>query len=187
MRDRARSHSNRKAPARQRPALRLRRSLHWLTSCRDNHQWKKAQFCHPSLHLLSCSSFRVTVPSLWKGLAGTSLSALAHAAFSTAQHCSYMRLTEKKDESLPIVQTLLAFAVTCYGRVHLAGDFKDMDATSELKKKTSDALRNRPSFYVFNHCGQVLFRPFDTTNSSNQDALSFNTSLKLQKLESLCR
>ncbi|XP_042553443.1 ER membrane protein complex subunit 5 [Dipodomys spectabilis] len=129
-------------------------------------------------------------PSLWKGLVGIGLFALAHAAFSAAQHRSYMRLTEKEDESLPIdivLQTLLAFAVTCYGIVHIAGEFKDMDATSELKNKTFDTLRNHPSFYVFNHRGRVLFRPSDTTNPSNQDALSSNTSLKLRKLESLRR
>lgn len=34
-----------------------------------------------------------------------------------------------------VLQTLLAFAVTCYGIVHIAGEFKDMDATSELKNK----------------------------------------------------
>ena len=82
--------------------------------------------------------------------------ALAHAAFSAAQHRSYMRLTEKEDESLPIdivLQTLLAFAVACYGIVHIAGEFKDMDATSELKNKTFDTLRNHPSFYLFNHRG----------------------------------
>ncbi|XP_036161983.1 membrane magnesium transporter 1 isoform X2 [Myotis myotis] len=109
--------------------------------------------------------------SLWKGLVGIGLFALAHAAFSAAQ----------------LLQTLLAFAVTCYGIVHIAGEFKDMDATSELKNKTFDTLRNHPSFYVFNHRGRVLFRPSDTTNSSNQDALSSNTSLKLRKLESLRR
>ncbi|KAG5213547.1 hypothetical protein JEQ12_009333 [Ovis aries] len=56
------------------------------------------------------------------------------------KHPSYMRLTEKEDESLPIdmvLQTLLAFAVTCYGIVHIAGEFKDMDATSELKSHVS--------------------------------------------------
>nr|XP_040140112.1 ER membrane protein complex subunit 5 [Ictidomys tridecemlineatus] len=132
-------------------------------------------------------------PSLWKGLVGIGLFALAHAAFSAAQHRSYMRLTEKEDESLPIdvswsfIFTLLAFAVTCYGIVHIAGEFKDMDATSELKNKTFDTLRNHPSFYVFNHRGRVLFRPSETTNSSNQEALSSNTSLKLRKLESLRR
>ncbi|RMC08166.1 hypothetical protein DUI87_15200 [Hirundo rustica rustica] len=76
--------------------------------------------------------------SVWKGLVGLGLFALAHAAFSAAQHRSYMRLTEKEDETLPIdivLQTLLAFAVTCYGIAHIAGEFKDMDATSELKNK----------------------------------------------------
>uniref|UniRef100_H0VFC3 Membrane magnesium transporter n=1 Tax=Cavia porcellus TaxID=10141 RepID=H0VFC3_CAVPO len=127
-------------------------------------------------------------PSLWKGLVGLALFALAHAAFSAAQHRSYMRLTEKEDESLPvdvILQTLLAFAVTCYGVVHIAGEFKDMNATSELKNKRFDTLRNHPSFYVFNHRGRVLFRPSDTTDALSQDASSFDTSLKLRKLESL--
>nr|BAG58645.1 unnamed protein product [Homo sapiens] len=156
----------------------------------DTRRWKKKQLRRPSLLLLGCCSFGIMAPSLWKGLVGIGLFALAHAAFSAAQHRSYMRLTEKEDESLPIdivLQTLLAFAVTCYGIVHIAGEFKDMDATSELKNKTFDTLRNHPSFYVFNHRGRVLFRPSDTANSSNQDALSSNTSLKLRKLESLRR
>ena len=64
--------------------------------------------------------------------------------------------SEKEDESLPIdivLQTLLAFTVACYGIVHIAGEFKDRDATSELKNKTFDTLRNHPSFYVLNHHG----------------------------------
>ncbi|KAM9373938.1 ER membrane protein complex subunit 5 [Phaethornis superciliosus] len=129
--------------------------------------------------------------SVWKGLVGLGLFALAHAAFSAAQHRSYMRLTEKEDETLPIdivLQTLLAFAVTCYGIVHIAGEFKDMDATSELKNKTFDTLRNHPSFYVFNHRGRVLFQSPDAVNSSsNQDALSSSSSLKFRKLEPLRR
>ncbi|KAM6056856.1 ER membrane protein complex subunit 5 [Theristicus caerulescens] len=129
--------------------------------------------------------------SVWKGLVGLGLFALAHAAFSAAQHRSYMRLTEKEDETLPIdivLQTLLAFAVTCYGIVHIAGEFKDMDATSELKNKTFDTLRNHPSFYVFNHRGRVLFQSPDTVNSSSsQDALSSSSSLKFRKLEPLRR
>uniref|UniRef100_A0A8C9N6Z1 Membrane magnesium transporter 1 n=1 Tax=Serinus canaria TaxID=9135 RepID=A0A8C9N6Z1_SERCA len=104
---------------------------------------------------------------------------------------SYMRLTEKEDETLPIdivLQTLLAFAVTCYGIAHIAGEFKDMDATSELKNKTFDTLRNHPSFYVFNHRGRVLFQSPDTVNSSsNQDALSSSSALKFRKLEPLRR
>ncbi|XP_066879880.1 ER membrane protein complex subunit 5 isoform X2 [Kogia breviceps] len=90
-------------------------------------------------------------PSLWKGLVGIGLFALAHAAFSAAQHRSYMRLTEKEDESLPIdivLQTLLAFAVTCYGIVHIAGEFKDMDATSELKNNRYRRAKRKFSLYL---------------------------------------
>uniref|UniRef100_A0A8V0YIJ0 Membrane magnesium transporter 1 n=1 Tax=Gallus gallus TaxID=9031 RepID=A0A8V0YIJ0_CHICK len=93
-----------------------------------------------------------------------------------------------RDASHRFLQTLLAFAVTCYGIVHIAGEFKDMDATSELKNKTFDTLRNHPSFYVFNHRGRVLFQSPDTANSSsNQDALSSSSSLKFRKLEPLRR
>lgn len=102
-----------------------------------------------------------------------------------------MRLTEKEDETLPIdivLQTLLAFIVSCYGIVHIAGEFKDMDATSELKNKTFDTLRNHPSFYVFNHRGRVLFQPPDLEDSiSSQATFSSNPSLKLRKLEPLRR
>ncbi|XP_075690492.1 ER membrane protein complex subunit 5 [Rhinoderma darwinii] len=129
--------------------------------------------------------------SIWKGLVGVGLFALAHAAFSAAQHRSYMRLTEKEDETLPIdivLQTLLAFVVACYGIVHIAGEFKDMDATSELKHKTFDTLRNHPSFYIFNHRGKVMFQSPDSEDShQNQPGLISNASLKLRKLEAMQR
>ncbi|XP_063115967.1 ER membrane protein complex subunit 5-like [Cavia porcellus] len=118
---------------------------------------------------------------LWNGLLGLGLFALAHAAFSAAQHRSYMRLTENEGEAMPmdiVLQTLLAFAVTCYSIVHTAGEFRDIDTTSKLKNKTCDSLRNHPSFYVFNHRGRVLFRPSDTTHSSHQNALTADTALK---------
>lgn len=34
-----------------------------------------------------------------------------------------------------VLQTLLSFVMTCYGIVNIAGEFKDMDASSELKTK----------------------------------------------------
>lgn len=34
-----------------------------------------------------------------------------------------------------VLQTLLSFVITCYGIVHISGEFKDMDASSELKNK----------------------------------------------------
>lgn len=129
--------------------------------------------------------------SIWKGLVGAGLFALAHAAFSAAQHRSYMRLTEKEDETLPIdivLQTLLAFVVACYGIVNIAGEFKDMDATSELRNKTFDTLRNHPSFYIFNHRGRVMFQSPETEEShQNQPGFISNASLKLRKLEAMQR
>ncbi|XP_040197628.1 ER membrane protein complex subunit 5-B-like [Rana temporaria] len=131
------------------------------------------------------------VPLIWKGLVGVGLFALAHAAFSADQHRSYMQLTEKEDETLPIdiiLQTLLAFVVACYSIVHIAGEFKDMDATSELQNKALDTLKNHPSFYVFNHRGPVMFQSPDTKDfQQNQAAFTSNAPLKLRKLESLQR
>uniref|UniRef100_A0A667ZF65 Membrane magnesium transporter n=2 Tax=Myripristis murdjan TaxID=586833 RepID=A0A667ZF65_9TELE len=126
--------------------------------------------------------------SFWKGVVGVGLFALAHAAFSAAQHRSYMRLTEKENETLPIdivLQTLLSFVVTCYGIVHIAGEFKDMDASSELKNKTFDTLRNHPSFYLFNHRGRVLFRTLEQDVSSARNQQALPNPLRLRKLEHL--
>ncbi|XP_049596822.1 ER membrane protein complex subunit 5 [Syngnathus scovelli] len=123
--------------------------------------------------------------SFWKGVVSIGLFSLAHAAFSAAQHRSYMRLTEKENETLPIdivLQTLLSFVMTCYGIVHIAGEFKDMDASSELKNKTFDTLRNHPSFYLFNHRGRVLFRTAEEEPSSQQ---ALPNPLRLRKLEHL--
>lgn len=118
---------------------------------------------------------------LWKVLVGVGLFALTHAAFSAAQHRSHTRLTEKEDEPLPtdiVLQTLLAFALTCYGVVHSAGDFRDRDATSELKNMTFDTLRNRPSFYVFRRSGYGLFRRSYATPSSDLSVSSSGVQLK---------
>ncbi|XP_016302012.1 membrane magnesium transporter 1-like [Sinocyclocheilus anshuiensis] len=124
--------------------------------------------------------------SFWKGVVGVGLFALAHAAFSAAQHRSYMRLTEKENETLPIdivLQTLLSFVITCYGIVNISGEFKDMDASSELKNKTFDTLRNHPSFYLFNHRGRVLFRPPEQEPSIPSAQALPSNPLRLRKLE----
>uniref|UniRef100_A0A4W6FLY9 Membrane magnesium transporter n=3 Tax=Lates TaxID=8186 RepID=A0A4W6FLY9_LATCA len=126
--------------------------------------------------------------SFWKGVVGVGLFALAHAAFSAAQHRAYMRLTEKENETLPIdivLQTLLSFVMTCYGIVHIAGEFKDMDASSELKNKTFDTLRNHPSFYLFNHRGRVLFRSPEEEPSTARNQQALPNPIRLRKLEHL--
>ncbi|KAG7278084.1 hypothetical protein CRUP_029029 [Coryphaenoides rupestris] len=124
--------------------------------------------------------------SFWKSIVGVGLLALAHAAFSAAQHRSYMRLTEKENEMLPIdivLQTLLSFVLTCYGIVHIAGEFKEMDASSELKNRTFDTLRNHPSFYLFNHRGRVLFHTPEQEPSSARNQQALPNPLRLRKLE----
>ena len=52
--------------------------------CTDTRRWRKERLCRPSLLLMGCS-FGVMATSLWKGLVGIGLFALAHAAFSAAQ------------------------------------------------------------------------------------------------------
>ncbi|XP_070999410.1 ER membrane protein complex subunit 5-like [Oncorhynchus clarkii lewisi] len=128
------------------------------------------------------------VSSFWRDVVGVGLFALAHAAFSAAQHRSYMRLTEKENETLPIdivLQTLLAFVLTIYGIVHISGEFKDMDASSELKNKTFDTLRNHPSFYMFNHRGRVLFCSPNREVSNIPNAETLRNPLRLRKLKHL--
>ncbi|CAH8875439.1 unnamed protein product [Trichobilharzia szidati] len=82
------------------------------------------------------------------------LCGLTHAAYSAAQHRSYIRLTEQEYSSLPIdilVQIVLSFIVVCIGLVGLTGNLKEIEAAAEFREKTCDSLGNRPSFYIFHH------------------------------------
>uniref|UniRef100_UPI00358DF43C ER membrane protein complex subunit 5-like n=1 Tax=Myxine glutinosa TaxID=7769 RepID=UPI00358DF43C len=97
---------------------------------------------------------------LWQAAVAFGLFALAHAAFSAAQYRAYTRLTEQETEDLPldvVLQALFGLFVTLCGVVNIAGDFKDLDATAELRFKTFENMSNRPSFYSFNHRGKVLY------------------------------
>ncbi|KAK3584747.1 hypothetical protein CHS0354_002266 [Potamilus streckersoni] len=88
------------------------------------------------------------------------LVALAHAAYSAAQHRAYLRLTEQEFTRLPwdiLVQSLASLVLTCYGVVHVAGKFKEICASAELDNKTWDTLSNRQAFYSFNHRGRALY------------------------------
>lgn len=53
--------------------------------CAYTRLWKRELLRCPSLLLLGCYSSGIMAPSLWKGLVGIGLFALAHAAFSAAQ------------------------------------------------------------------------------------------------------
>lgn len=66
------------------------------------------------------------------------LVALAHAAYSAAQHRAYLRLIESDFTRLPldiILQCLLGLLVICYGVVHIAGAFKEIKSSAELENK----------------------------------------------------
>lgn len=85
---------------------------------------------------------------------------LAHAAYSAAQHRTYLRLTEQEFVSLPldvVLQCLFALLATCYGLVRVTGSFRDIVAAGDLDKKMWENVGNRASFFTFNHRGKVLF------------------------------
>ncbi|XP_046564423.1 ER membrane protein complex subunit 5-like [Haliotis rubra] len=89
------------------------------------------------------------------------LIALAHAAYSAAQHRTYLRLTEKEFTRLPIdilVQSIIGLLATGYGVVNVSGSFREIKASAELENKTWEMLSNRQAFYVFNHRGKALFQ-----------------------------
>ncbi|CAG0916441.1 unnamed protein product [Notodromas monacha] len=84
-----------------------------------------------------------------------------HAAVSAAQHHTFLRLTEQEFH-IPldiIVQVLVSLVVTMISVTRVAGDFKEIRVSEELKERTWDSVTNRPAFYNFRHRG-VLFQKF---------------------------
>lgn len=76
---------------------------------------------------------------------------------------SYLRITQQEFYTLPldiITQGILSLFVAMYGILYIAGDFKEIRATTELENKSWETLRNLPTFYSFNHRGKAMF-PFD--------------------------
>ena len=91
---------------------------------------------------------------------GIGLLSLLHAAYSAAQHRTYLRLTEQEFTLLPLdilLQTLASLVLTCYGLVRVVGVFRDIMASGDLEKKMWENVTNRASFYTFNHRGKQLF------------------------------
>lgn len=110
---------------------------------------------------------------------------LLHAAYSAAQHRSYLRITEQQFTSLPfdiILQGIVSLFLTMYGVMAVAGDFKEIRATVDLEEKSWETLRNLPSFYVFNHRGRALSVDYEPP-PPNQKYIAPDLSLLLQKTE----
>ena len=100
------------------------------------------------------------LPSLGKFLIYSGILLLIHAAYSAAQHRSYLRLSEQEFTSLPIdilIQAVVSLVLTCYGVVCVVGNFREIRALAELEHKTWNMLRNRPSFYTYNNNGEELY------------------------------
>lgn len=97
--------------------------------------------------------------SYYRAITFLGLFSLLHAAYSAAQHRSYLRITGQEFTSLPsdiIIQGIISLFLTMYGVIHIAGEFKEIRATVELESKTWETQKNLPSFYIFNHRGKAL-------------------------------
>lgn len=87
------------------------------------------------------------------------IASILHAAYSAAQHRSYLRITEQEFTTLPIdilIQGVASLFVIMYGIMYIAGDFKEIRAVVDLEDKSWETLRNLPSFQIFNHRGRSL-------------------------------
>ena len=94
------------------------------------------------------------------------LLALLHAAYSAAQHRSYLRLTEQDFTSLPVdilVQSVVGLYITCHAVIRTLSNFREIRVAGDVEKKTWENFMNRTSFYCFNHRGKKLFG-IDQTN-----------------------
>ncbi|XP_033324219.1 ER membrane protein complex subunit 5 [Megalopta genalis] len=88
---------------------------------------------------------------------------ILHAAYSAAQHRSYLRITEQEFTTLPIdilIQGIVSLFMVMYGIMYIAGDFKEIRAVVDLENKSWETLRNLPSFQVFNHRGRYLYSEY---------------------------
>lgn len=96
------------------------------------------------------------------------LAFLLHAAYSAAQHRSYIRLTEQEFDSLPsdiFLQALIAFLLTTIGIIQTTGNFKEIEASADLREKTWDIFGNHSSFYTFNHRASNPLDTFEAVDS----------------------
>lgn len=95
---------------------------------------------------------------------------LFHAAYSAAQHRSYLRLNDLQFTNLPvdiIIQGVVSLFGIMYGVLYIAGDFKEIKSSAELENRSWDTFRNIPSFYTFNHRGKAFSPHYIQPNSKS--------------------
>uniref|UniRef100_A0A1B0EZD9 Membrane magnesium transporter n=1 Tax=Phlebotomus papatasi TaxID=29031 RepID=A0A1B0EZD9_PHLPP len=101
----------------------------------------------------------MAVKSIHKFLLVVGFVSLIHAAYSAAQHRTYLRITEQEFNSLPFdiqLQAVLSLIVLVYSILQVVGDFREIRAAVDLQAKSWETLGNIPSFYMFNHRGKSL-------------------------------
>ncbi|XP_052868520.1 ER membrane protein complex subunit 5 [Anopheles cruzii] len=97
---------------------------------------------------------------------------LLHAAYSAAQHRSYLRITEQEFSQLPIdiiAQAIVSLLYIIYNILQVVGDFKEIRAAVDLQAKSWETLSNIPSFYTFNHRGKALSPLYEPPNPEAYD------------------
>ncbi|XP_012259609.1 ER membrane protein complex subunit 5 isoform X1 [Athalia rosae] len=110
----------------------------------------------------------------------TGFISLFHAAYSAAQHRSYLRITEQEFITLPIdilTQGIVSLFIVMYAVMYIAGDFKEIRAAVDLESKSWETLRNLPSFQIFNHRGRSLspqYLPQTQKSAMEEDLLLMN-------------
>jgi len=88
---------------------------------------------------------------------------IAHAGVSAAQHRSFVRLTEKDFNSLPLdilLQTLVGLLFAAFGILRVSGEFKNIQVNADLKSKSFENFGSSLSFCTFEHRGKTLSQKF---------------------------
>ncbi|KAG4072317.1 hypothetical protein HA402_004328 [Bradysia odoriphaga] len=99
---------------------------------------------------------------------------LIHAAYSAAQHRTYLRITEQESTFLPfdiLLQAITSLFLIIYSLLQVVGDFKEIRAAVDLQGKSWETLSNIPSFYTFNHRGKTLSAAYAQPSSMGKSSL----------------
>ncbi|CAG9567585.1 unnamed protein product [Danaus chrysippus] len=84
---------------------------------------------------------------------------LFHAAFSAAQHRSYLRISSLEFTTLPldiVIQAVLSLFAVMWGVLNVSGQLREIPAAAKLNLIKWDNQMNISSFYSFNHRGRGL-------------------------------
>lgn len=119
-----------------------------------------------------------------KLICACALLSLLHAAYSAAQHRSYLRcvveiiglsmplfdrrLVNQEFTSLPLditVQTIVSLLVAIYAATNIAGSFQPVRQNVQRCIQSWDTIGNCPSFYTFEHRAKSLSPYFATADT----------------------